>query len=37
MSLTAREIKDAIVGDVQRFMGSTPQFDDMTVLVVKTM
>jgi ligand-binding sensor domain-containing protein len=35
VSLPAREIKDRIVEDVRRFMGATPQYDDMTVVVVK--
>ena len=33
--LTAREIKEAVVDDVKRFSGDTPQTDDMTVIVVK--
>jgi len=31
---TAKEIADALVADVRSFVGSTPQSDDMTVVVV---
>ena len=34
-SLSAREIKDRIIRDVKQFSRSAPQFDDMTVVVVK--
>jgi sigma-B regulation protein RsbU (phosphoserine phosphatase) len=33
--LSAAEIKDGIIDAVKRFTGTTPQFDDMTVVVVK--
>jgi serine phosphatase RsbU (regulator of sigma subunit) len=34
-SLTADEIRDAILADVRRFAGRTPQSDDITLVVVK--
>ncbi|MCP5102093.1 MAG: SpoIIE family protein phosphatase, partial [bacterium] len=34
-SLSAAEIKEAIIGDVKRFSGAVPQQDDMTVVVIK--
>jgi sigma-B regulation protein RsbU (phosphoserine phosphatase) len=34
-SLTSRQIRDALLGDVRRFVGSAAQHDDMTVVVVK--
>ena len=34
---TAQSLRDAIVGDVERFRGSTVQGDDMTVVVAKVM
>jgi serine phosphatase RsbU (regulator of sigma subunit) len=33
--MSAREIKDRIVENVKQFVGSAPQHDDMTVVVVK--
>ncbi len=33
--MSARQIKDSIVGDVKKFSGGVPQTDDMTVIVVK--
>ncbi len=36
-ALSAGEIKDRIIADVQRFVGSAPQHDDMTVVVVKAL
>jgi ligand-binding sensor domain-containing protein len=35
--MSAGEIKDKIVEDVKRFVGSAPQRDDMTVVVVKAL
>jgi sigma-B regulation protein RsbU (phosphoserine phosphatase) len=34
-SLTSREIRDALLADVHRFVGAASQHDDMTVVVVK--
>lgn len=34
-ALTAEDIKNRIIRDVQKFAGSAPQYDDMTVIVVK--
>jgi ligand-binding sensor domain-containing protein len=34
-SMTSRQIRDALLGDVRRFVGTAPQHDDMTVVVVK--
>jgi len=36
-SLSAKEIKDGILQAVKRFSGSSPQDDDMTVVVVKVL
>ena len=33
--MTARQIRDALLADVQHFAGSAHQHDDMTVVVVK--
>jgi serine phosphatase RsbU (regulator of sigma subunit) len=30
----AQYVHDALIAEVQRFMGETPQFDDMTLLIV---
>ena len=35
--LTAKEIKDKIIGDVERFSEGAPQHDDMTVVVIKVL
>jgi serine phosphatase RsbU (regulator of sigma subunit)/ligand-binding sensor domain-containing protein len=35
--LTAKEIKDKIIADVERFSGGAPQHDDMTVVVIKVL
>jgi sigma-B regulation protein RsbU (phosphoserine phosphatase) len=34
-TLTADQIKESIIQDVKRFAGSTPQYDDMTMVIVK--
>jgi serine phosphatase RsbU (regulator of sigma subunit) len=34
-SRTAREIRDAILADVQAFTGDMHHYDDMTVVVIK--
>jgi len=36
-AMPAREIKDRIIADVRHFVGSAPQRDDMTVVVVKAL
>jgi ligand-binding sensor domain-containing protein/serine phosphatase RsbU (regulator of sigma subunit) len=36
-AMSAKEIKARIIDDVKRFVGSAPQFDDMTVVVVKAL
>jgi ligand-binding sensor domain-containing protein/serine phosphatase RsbU (regulator of sigma subunit) len=36
-SLTSHEIRDAILAGVQQFIGKAPQFDDMTVVVLKVL
>lgn len=36
-ALSAREIKEAIFADVRRFVGTTRQFDDMTIVIVKVL
>jgi serine phosphatase RsbU (regulator of sigma subunit) len=36
-AMSAREIKDRIIEDVKQFVGSAPQRDDMTVVVVKAL
>ncbi len=35
--LSARQIRDAIIRDVREFIGTTPQFDDITVVVSKVL
>jgi len=32
---TAREISDALIADIHSFMGEEPQYDDITVLILK--
>jgi sigma-B regulation protein RsbU (phosphoserine phosphatase) len=34
---SAREIKDRVIEDVRTFVGSAPQHDDMTVVVIKAL
>jgi len=34
-SLDAREIIEALLQDISRFVGNTEQYDDMTVVVMK--
>jgi hypothetical protein len=33
--MSAKEIKEEIIGNVKRFSGTTPQFDEMAIVVVK--
>jgi sigma-B regulation protein RsbU (phosphoserine phosphatase) len=36
MAMTAKDLMDAIVGDVRKFCGKTPQRDDITLVVVRS-
>jgi serine phosphatase RsbU (regulator of sigma subunit) len=35
LSLPAREISDALYGEVAAFAGGVPQYDDQTLLIVR--
>jgi len=33
---SAQDIQDALIAEVQEFMGDTPQFDDITLVIAKS-
>lgn len=32
---SAQKIREAVVGDLKEFVGEAPQFDDMTLMIIK--